>query len=311
MEDDAAQSRPPLSPEEELKQRLERLEREAAELRNALKASQQPPREDPKPAPEPTQYYFPPPGSTASPEPVHEPAPAVPNESVPAEEEVVVPPTQAQIDAAENYLRQARLAKSRGQGQQAMTFLQQAESVAPNAPTVLEFIGDELAEKGHFRNARETYAKALRLDPKNVRIENKYGLMVLKSSSFATMADPLGGTEIVAGAKSAFMMSVFIPGLGQIVLGDYIKGAVYAGIWIACLVWVIVMRDSVSGLISSIFGHRIGEKPHYSNAIFFPLIVGVLVYVTSLFDAGAKVKHHEGRITLPTRPEPPANLPFE
>lgn len=309
MEDDAAEPGPPLNAEEELKQRLERLEREAAELREALKGNQQPTPEEPKPPQEQTQYYFPPAGSGAAPqdqaEPTATPAP------VSAEEEVLVPPTQAQIDAAENYLRQARLAKTRGQGQQAMTFLQQAESVAPNAPTVLEFIGDELAEKGHFRNARETYAKALKLESKNVRIENKYGLMVLKSSSFGTMADPLGGTEIVAGAKSAFMMSVFIPGLGQIVLGDYIKGAVYAGVWIACLIWIIVMRDSVSGLISSIFGHRIGEKPHYSNAIFFPLIVGVLVYVTSLFDAGAKVKHHEGRITLPTRPEPPANLPFE
>ena len=54
------------------------------------------------------------------------------------------PPTQEQLERIDNLIRLSKVAQMRGQKDEALRLLKEAESVAPYASAVLEAIGDEL-----------------------------------------------------------------------------------------------------------------------------------------------------------------------
>jgi len=244
----------------------------------------------------------------------------VPAESAPAapepkpmakddEEPLPPPPTAAQMEQAEQLLRQARLAKSRGQTAQATQFLKQAEGIAPGSASVLEFIGDEFVERSQFKNARAVYGKALRIAPKNVQIETKYATCVLKTegSSFAAMQSEL---EVVANAKVALILSVLIPGGGQIVLGEIYKGVAMFVCYVGAWIWAIKTPNGLDGLFA-MMGGKGGTALgiHLNMVVFIPLAIAAIIHISSIAGAGSKAK--EKKLPPPPRPTPPADLPFE
>ena len=273
MEDHAAGPEPGVSPDPSLHKRLEQLEREAAELRAKLSAP-------------------PPDSSHKSDETDKEPE--------------LPPPTAEQIEKAENLIRQARLARSRGQSAQATEFLNQAESLAPNAPIVLEFIGDDYAEHNNFRKARDTYKKALRYAPNNVAIDRKHADMVFKTSNFGNLQN-LSEFEVVANAKRAVAFNFFIPGSGQIVTGEPIKGGFILGLWLLSLVSIKLIPNGVQTLIDLGTGRL--RVSSFNAVVLIPLAIAIIIQIAAIFDASIKAKSYENRKVL--HPEPPDKLPFE
>jgi TM2 domain-containing membrane protein YozV len=227
-------------------------------------------------------------------------------------EEEIVPPTDEQVQKAENLLRQARLARTRGQNQEAARLLAEAQAAAPTAPVVLEAIGDDFVEQKQLKKAREAYKRAMDVSTALTGrvpavLENKYAMAVMRSESASwSMPSTGGGVEAYASAKSSVVLSVLVPGLGQIVGGQIVKGAIILTLWLVCLVWLVLMGDHLRGVL----GAMLGRRETFNAIVLLPLFAGVFLWIGAIIDASSRAKRYALRPDT-ERPKPPVDLPFE
>jgi tetratricopeptide (TPR) repeat protein len=201
------------------------------------------------------------------------------------EEPLPDPPTPEAAAKAEELIRQARVAKMRNQAQEATNLLHQAVAVAPGSPTVLEALGNELAERKRYTDARSAYYQAHRLAPNNLALERKYAQMVLYGISGETakaQADSilLTSEDTMADAKWATVLSLFIPGIGHLVLGENVMGFSLISTWLL-------------GLISFIFVSRHDAKAHtHSLDIWFfaPLALMLVATIVAVSTCAKRMK---------------------
>lgn len=214
-------------------------------------------------------------------------------------------PTPSQQAEADNLVRQSRVFKMRGQGQMATDTLRKAAELAPGAVSVLEALGDDLLERGQAKPAADTFQKALAIDPRNVSLERKYALAVAKSQGTLSIEEamnlkfgdsPLAAAD-AASARAAAVLSFFIPGAGQIVLGEYAKGGVLLAVWLGFAVWLSLMPGRHSGMV------------------FFVPIAGMLVVsvvaATMCVKGSNEMTGSLRKKGVKNRPAPPMDLPFE
>ncbi len=282
MENDA--SRPeseigPEKPDEDLKGRLEELEREARRLREQLS--------------NPSVPATPPEAASEAPQEHDKPA-------------ELPPPTREQLEKAERLIQFARLAKTRGQSGQANTYLHQAEEAAPNSPIVLEFVGDLFLEQKRFKDARGVYKRALDLDPKNIGLERKWAQSIAAS---APAGDPLALAEYetMASGKIAAVLSAIIPGLGQIVLGEFAKGIMIFVTWAGMILWLYLIPSGLKGIVA-IFSQRASQQEPFHAMVLVPIFIMFVIWISAMFDA--KLAMGSGRKPI-DRPIPPDARPFE
>ncbi len=277
MEDDATGPGPEIGPaqnDQEIQQRLQKLEAEAQRLREQMSSGQ------------------------AAPEQISPGQPEKPVE--------LPPPTRAQLDQADRLIQQARLAKTRGQTGQMANFLKQAEQAAPNAPTVLEFIGDQFLEQKRYRDAQAVYKRAFDLDPKNVGLERKWAQSI---AAVAPMGDPMMMSEYesMASGKIASILSAFLPGLGQVVLGEFAKGAAIFGVWAGMILWLYLIPSGLKGIVA-LFSQRASQEEPFHAIVLVPMFIMFIVWISSIYDA--KMTSGLGRKPI-SHPIPPDDKPFE
>lgn len=225
-------------------------------------------------------------------------------------------PTPSQQAEADNLVRQSRVFKMRGQHQQASEMLRKAAEFAPGAISVLEALGDDLLERGQAKPAAETYQKALGLDPSNVGLERKYGAAIARVQGVMTVEEALNlklGDSLSAAdaatVKGAAFLSFFIPGGGQIVLGDYAKGAAYLGIWLGMILWLSLMpKGDLSDSVRAIFG----GSAHLRPIVFVPLAIMLCLQLLAAFTVkGSGQNAGSLRVSKGNHPKPPVDLPYE
>lgn len=286
MEDDAPRSdRDPVEPDPV--ERLRALEEEMLRLKEQLS-----PRDD---APE----------AEAEPEPeVVEPEPL---------------PDPEKVAEAEDLVRRAMLAKRRSQKDEAAALFKQAEAVAPNAPAVLEAVGDDLVERGQIKAAIETYARAIKYSPSNVGLERKHANLVLRLTGAATIEQQLRGglseaaPDSVASGKVAVFLSVFVPGLGQMVTNRLNLGITMLALWVVAWIPALTIRDSKGvRAISNLPDLISGRGADVSALVMVGLGVALITHFASVAEAATKVpKKSSGPKPMIERPRPPVDLPFE
>lgn len=285
MEDDASRPESEIGPEKsesDLKGRLEELEREAKRLREQLSSS-----------------------------PASDEASAPPQE-LPVEPDVETkpvdlgPPTREQLEKAERLIQFARLAKTRGQSGQANNYLHQAEEAAPNSPIVLEFVGDLFLEQKRFKDARAVYKRAFDLDPKNIGLERKWAMSI---AATAPTGDPmmLAEYETMASGKIAAVLSAIIPGLGQIVLGEFSKGIMIFVAWAGMILWLYLIPSGLKGIVA-IFSQKASQQEPFHPVVLVPIFIMFVIWISAMFDA--KMTMGSGRKPI-DRPIPLDDRPFE
>ena len=301
MEDDATRPEPsvesaPAEDPNELAARLKKLEEEAA----ALRAAMQQRKVDAQDASAPAEDVAPEPIVEAESPPSHEDASELQHA------------TPEQIEKAETLLRQSRLARSRNQNEEAARLLKQAQETAPHAPSVLEAIGDDHAERKQYSKAKEAYKEALKFG-QTPALERKYGEMVLRSSGGAYSPNLASEFEVMANARSAALLSIVFPGLGQIVMGQIAKGATILVVWLACLIWFLSDQAKLRGFLG-LFGIRSGQgAAQFDAVLLIPLAGIVLMWIISMIDATGRAKasgRSAGRGGS-GKPRPPVDLPFD
>lgn len=224
-------------------------------------------------------------------------APAVPND----------------IELAERLIRDAHIASMRGDKAKAKDLLDEAERAAPTAGAVLVALGDAADERHNLKEALRLYTLAKEAEPNNVAIERKHAEAVFRQTQ-GFVFDPTaraGGPEAAASAKAATFMSALLPGLGQMVLGDTVKGAILMGGYL--LSWAIAILIGFSGLVvllgasAKVPGTEIEAKA--SPVVLLPLAFAAIFYLIAVNDAAARAKTAARKPII--RPVPPSDLPFE
>ncbi len=217
--------------------------------------------------------------------------------------------TPAQLHEADMLVQRAALEKRRGNNQAAADLLKKAADTAPGASPVLEALGDDYMERRQYKAALDSYKKALRADPNNASADRKYaglssqGLATMSPEDFLRLgsADPLliQKGEALGNPKLAVAFSAFIPGSGQLVMGQSKKG-----IAILCTFFGSAILFAI---LSTLIKHDAKSIP---SIAYFPLAIAVVTYFVSIADAAQTAKSVEKR-AAPSKPVPPVNLPFE
>lgn len=234
--------------------------------------------------------------------PEPEPEPALPDVPITAE-----PATQDQIAQAENLLRQARVHAMRGDHEGARNLLEQAAQVAPQSGAVLEALGDELIAQGKKRPAIEMYKRAIALSPGNVGLEKKHADLVFSAFAASQVyTSTASQAEIAASAKAAVVMSIILPGLGQVVTGRFQSGAIYMVLWLGA--WVVAGVMGFGNLGAAMTGKPFnGQPPNYM--VFLPVGLALLFHLYAIVDANSAAKQQDRKRV--NHPKPPTDLPFE
>lgn len=201
------------------------------------------------------------------------------------------------VERAEQLIRHAHFAKQKAQTSVADKLLKEAQEIAPNSPVVLEAIGDDYVARGQFRKAKEVFARAHKIDPSIVSIENKFGEMVLRVDLHidpATYSD----SETMASAKAAIILSLLFPGVGQMVLGKWVLGIAMLAIWGVSLAILVALPGGMRAVMQSF------TKPAEIDPLTFLFGPAVaFAWLWSIFDANMRAKQATPRSI--ERPTPP------
>jgi tetratricopeptide (TPR) repeat protein len=218
----------------------------------------------------------------------------------------IEPPTPEQQETADRLIQQARVEKIRGNKAEVQRLLEQAASTAPGSAIVLEMVGDDYAERKQLAKAAAYYRRAAKIDPKNVNIERKLALAALGVSDGTGQLSPgLDDSAIpMASRNAAIWLSLFLPGLGHLVLGQKSKGILILAVWCVCLAWVILMGGDVAKVGSAL----VGGRSQANWIVVVPLLVMILTFVGAMMD----LRGPKETVRQPVaRPRPPVDLPFE
>lgn len=218
----------------------------------------------------------------------------VPDESLPND-----------VDAAERLIREAHLFTMRGDKAKAKELLDQAEKAAPRSGPVLVALADAALERHNVKEAIRLLTIAKDANPGNVAIEKRHADAVFRQTQ-GMVFDPTSRSnfENVASAKASVILSLMLPGLGQIVSGEVVKGVAILICWAGA--WIIAVLIGFKGLFAML---GMGASKDANMTVLVPLAVAAILHLFAILDASAKAKTFEKRKVV--RPVPPSNLPFE
>ena len=227
-------------------------------------------------------------------------------------------PTPAEVEQAERLIRQSRLEAQRGNKNGATDLLKQAIEVAPGSPVVIETMADDLLARKKYKEARAMLKRAHMLDPKNVALERKWAesvffggpQMSIEAQLRMGMNDSLflTGNDNVAGIVAARLLSAFVPGVGQMVIGRTTKGLILFATYILCFGLIVIWQNDFKSLLLMF------SKNHTSSTnplIFIPIAGSIIVWIIAMADLSGGQSKVSARHSKVDRPKPPVDLPFD
>jgi len=142
-------------------------------------------------------------------------------------------------DEIERLLRTAHIHQVRGEREKAKTLLQQALELDAENASVWELLGDYRREAEDWKGAHDAYKQAHELAPDNAAIERKYAEAVLQltrqQEQYQQWERAIEGkgvgdtTALPRNPGLAFLLSLLMPGVGQLYNGQMLKGGIILG----------------------------------------------------------------------------------
>lgn len=223
------------------------------------------------------------------------------------------PDDPSKVEQAEEYLRNANLATIRKDREEARRLYREAMHIAPNTPLVLEAVADDLRERKFYRPAQILYKRAVTIDPNNARIEAKLGECALEA---LRMIDPMAALSeresdpvLIARANTSVILSVLLPGLGQMVSGRVALGVGLMIVWAASVVWAIATPDGISGLLGALGLTLNQTRAPFNSTVLLPMGIAAFTHLVAIFEAAGKAKRYTPKKV--EKQEPPFDLPYE
>ncbi|MCG9896018.1 MAG: hypothetical protein MH204_11150 [Fimbriimonadaceae bacterium] len=204
---------------------------------------------------------------------------------------------------AERLTTEARVALMRGETDKAAKCAEEAFEIAPRSVVVLEMLGDVRLAQNRTPEAEEAFKTGLQIAPGHLALEEKYAALVLKKAGIYASPESAGpDVGEYASAKSAAIINMILPGVGQIILGQTVKGAAFLVAFVFGLVLV-----GLSGGFESLLNLLRGSS-QVSGGGFLSWSVPLLAYLWSQFDLASLAKRFQPKKA--EHPVPPVDKPF-
>lgn len=195
------------------------------------------------------------------------------------------PPRQAAAQdkvRADQLLRDAALMRRREKYREAEAKCREAIAMNPGDASAWEMLGDILQGVARVDEALAAYRGALKADPKRAASERKFADLLMRQQNWAA-PDP---ESVPAARWLAVLLSLVMPGAGQVYNGEVAKGIVLFLLEAAC-VWELAW--SPWGFVAARGGLRPG--------VVAPLVLAIVIYLGGMVDAslGAGRKQRASR----------------
>lgn len=195
----------------------------------------------------------------------------------------------------ERLLRTAHIHQVRGERTKARELLQQALELSPEEASIWELLGDYEKEAGNWQAAHDAYKRAHELDPQNATIERKYAEAVLQQTRMQAQYQQWeraleGANDTLTPPRNpglAFLLSLLMPGVGQLYNGQFVKGGIILGIMIVGFVLFLVLPGG-SDFVYNLLAYLVNParvRGSVSGLQVFIAIVLLLTWMYAFIDA--------------------------
>ncbi len=193
-----------------------------------------------------------------------------------------------EIQRAEQLLREANLLRRREKYREAEAKCREALALVPKYAAALELLGDLLQGVARVDEALAAYKRATEADPKRATAERKYADLLMRQQNWAAI-------DLEAVQKKPWvsvLLSLLLPGAGQIHNGETIKGLLLiAGTALCFLGWILFgslgapVTSGAKQPAPAPKASRRGQAINWGTMI--PLVIGSAIYIYALIDANA------------------------
>ena len=200
-------------------------------------------------------------------------------------------------DEIERLLRTAHIHQVRGEREKAKTLLQQALELDAENASVWELLGDYRRESEDWQGAHDAYKQAQELAPDNAAIERKYAEAVLQltrqQEQYQQWERAIEGkgvgdtTALPRNPGLAFLLSLLMPGVGQLYNGQLVKGGIILGVMFVCIV-VFMLTPGGSDFIYNLLAYLVNParaRGAMSGTQLMTAVVMFIVWVYAFIDA--------------------------
>ena len=217
-------------------------------------------------------------------------------------------PTPAEADQAERLVREGVILRRRGESAAATQKFEAAFAIAPGSPEVTVVLAEELMARRQWAKARTRLEWGLAVNPNHKQLGQLHADCVFAIlSSDMEFTRPLSEVESVASGKTALVLSILVPGLGQIVNGRTKVGGIMLGGYLICWIMLLLLPGGASGILSLMMGGRGASS--FNGLALLPLFGSVGMLLWSVVDAQRQSPMNK-RPTI-ERPRPPVDKDFE
>jgi TM2 domain-containing membrane protein YozV len=196
-------------------------------------------------------------------------------------------------------LSRARVHLKRGEKDSALRLVEELKDKYPDEPDAQEAFADVLVGLGRKQEAIQVLKKVIDEHPGRVETEKRHAQLVfgMHQHEFEQYGLMLESQEAIGprSAGTASFLGLLFPGLGQVYVGQIVRGIVYAGMAIVGFLLLL----------------SIGTGPAGLNGTGIGIIVGLaVVWIVGILDAAVSARGGAD-VSPKERPKPPVDLPFE
>ncbi|MFN7018085.1 MAG: DUF5683 domain-containing protein [Fimbriimonadales bacterium] len=197
----------------------------------------------------------------------------------------------------ERLLRLAHIHQVRGERSKAKELLQQALELDAENAGVWELLGDYLREVEDWQGVHDAYKKAHELAPENAALERKYAEAVLQLTrqqeqyqQWERALEGKGTGDALALPRNpglAFLLSLLMPGVGQLYNGQFVKGGIILGVMIVGMI-VFLTTPGGSDFVYNLLAYLVNPsrvRGTMSEVQVFSALVMFLTWVYAFIDA--------------------------
>ncbi|MCS7209330.1 MAG: tetratricopeptide repeat protein [Fimbriimonadales bacterium] len=189
----------------------------------------------------------------------------------------------------ERLLRLAHIHQVRGESIKAKELLQQALALDAENAGVWELLGDYQREAGDWQGAHDAYKKAHELAPDHASIERKYAEAVLQltrqQEQYQQWERALEGKgtgsdlTLPRNPGLAFMLSLIMPGVGQLYNGQFLKGGIILATVVLSIVAILVVPPGGDDFFHDLFAYLVNPARVRGGLSSVQIGAGVAVLV--------------------------------
>lgn len=187
--------------------------------------------------------------------------------------------SMAETRQAEQLLREAHILRRREKYAEAIGKCREALLLTPKDASALELLGDLYQGVAQVNPALAAYKRATEADPKRASAERKYGDLLMRQQTWGDGGDP---EAVPKNGFVASLLSLVVPGAGQIYNGETMKGLFFL---ICTFVSLFIIFWSPWGLNAQ---QRGVSTPLVVTLVFFSVLYLMAVYDANTVARGVK-----------------------